>query len=45
VWQLDEVLLDDQAADLVSTCLRCGATGMQAGQGRSERPALPEFPD
>lgn len=46
VWQLQEVLVDETAADLVSACLRCGATGLAGGQGRrGGRPGLPEFPD
>lgn len=44
-WQLAEVLVDERAADLVSTCLRCGATGLAAGQGRGIRPGLEDFPD
>lgn len=40
---VDEVLLEADGADTVSTCTRCGATGYLAGQGRTERPALPEI--
>jgi hypothetical protein len=41
-WLLDEVLVEANAADTTSTCARCGATGYQAGQGRTTRPGLPD---
>jgi hypothetical protein len=37
------VLLEADAADVVTTCGTCGATGYQAGQGRRRRPALPDI--
>jgi hypothetical protein len=42
-WQLVEVLLEPNAADQVSACTRCGATGIETGQGRRVRPALPDI--
>lgn len=43
LWVLDEVVVEADAADTTSTCARCGATGYQAGQGRTPRPELPEI--
>lgn len=42
-WVLDEVLLEADGADTTATCARCGATGYQAGQGRTDRPPLPDI--
>ena len=42
-WQPVEVVLEQNAADQISRCTRCGATGYQAGQGRDVRPALPDI--
>lgn len=42
-WQPVEVVLEQTAADTISECGTCGATGYQAGQGRTRRPALPEI--
>ena len=42
-WQVTEVVLEVNAADTISTCRRCGATGYEAGQGRTTRPPLPDI--
>lgn len=42
-WVLHEVLLETDAADTTSICMRCGTVGFLAGQGRTPRPELPEI--
>lgn len=42
-WQITEVVLETNAADTTAVCIHCGATGVQAGQGRRVRPELPDI--